>query len=202
MLPQMRQRRLLQIVSRWRKGKAPRRRQGVCRHVHILAGIAVKTFFRYLPLGGGRHFASQPVRIKRADDGIRDPELVHIVPNGEHRPRSIRERTATVGAWRFPMHHENVAVLQRQARTLTNNSPRPGSGRSSSINSRLSKLPGALSLTGLINVPILAEHDYLRLCSGVRSAATTGSQAGGELQPWRHVEDAHQQVHEGHPAQG
>jgi hypothetical protein len=59
-------------------------REGVRRHAHVLAGIAVDTISRNVPLGSGRHFASQPIRPKRADDGICDLELIDIITDRYH----------------------------------------------------------------------------------------------------------------------
>ena len=88
-------------------------REGVRRHAHVLAGIAVDTFSRYVPLGRGRHFASQPIGPKRADDGICDLELIDIVPDRNHFSSAIGHRNAAVGARYFPEHHHIVMEIQR-----------------------------------------------------------------------------------------
>src|SRR5207248_10709096 len=51
-------------------------REGVRRHAYVLASIAVNTISWYIPPGSGSHFASQPIGPKRADDGVRDLELI------------------------------------------------------------------------------------------------------------------------------
>src|SRR5256885_9886181 len=77
-------------------------REEVRRHARVLAGIAVNTLSRYIPLGSGRHFASQPIGPKRADDGISNLELIDIVPDRNHFSSAIGHRNAAVGARYFP----------------------------------------------------------------------------------------------------
>jgi hypothetical protein len=53
----------------------------------------------------------------------------------------------------FPSTTKSSWKFNELARILTSNSPGIGLGGSSSTNLRFSKLPGALSLTSLMNIP-------------------------------------------------
>src|SRR5437016_5209022 len=97
-------------------------REGVHRHAHVLAGIAVNTFSWYIPLGSGRHFASQPIGPKRADDGICDLELIDIVP----APSDIGMRPSAHGI--FPSTTKSSWKFNELDRILTSNSPGLGLG--------------------------------------------------------------------------
>src|SRR5438874_13176713 len=85
----------------------------VRRNAHVLASIAVNTISRYVPPGSGRHFASQPIGPKRADDVIFDLELIDIVPDRDHFSSAIGHWYAAVGARYFPQRHHVVVEIQR-----------------------------------------------------------------------------------------
>src|SRR5437763_6680155 len=127
--------------------------EGMRRHAHVLAGIAVNSISRYIPPGGGRHFASQPIGPKGADDVICDLELIDMSPTAitSPAPSDIGMRPSAHGI--FPSTTKSSWKFIELARILTNNSPGPGLGGSSSTNLRFSKPPGALSLTSLMNIP-------------------------------------------------
>jgi hypothetical protein len=88
-------------------------REGVRRHAHVLACIAVNTLSRYIPLGSGRQFASEPIGPKGADNSISDPELIDVVADRMHFSSAIGHRNAAVGAWYFPVHHQVVMEIER-----------------------------------------------------------------------------------------
>src|SRR5436190_4205007 len=147
-------------------------RERVRRHAHVLAGIAVNSISRYIPLGRGRHFASQPIGPNRADDGICDLKLIAIVPTAitSPAPSDIGTRPSAHGI--FPSTTISSWKFNELARILTSNSPGLGLGRSSSTNLRFAKPPGALSLTSLMNIlfhpPRLAGAFYCRNTSSIR----------------------------------
>src|SRR5438128_1258258 len=102
--------------------------EGMRRHAHVLAGIAVNTISRYIPPGSGRHFASPPIGPKCADDGISDLELIDIVPDSDYFSSAIGHRNAAVSARYLPQHHLSSWKFNELARILTSNSPGLGLG--------------------------------------------------------------------------